>query len=154
MLNEQIDQLIKESIVAKTATRTRTLRAIKDQFLIHKTAKDTQPLDEVAELAILKRMVKQRNESATQYKLAGREDLYAVETTEAEILKEFIPEGASEEDVKCIVQEVILDENWYDTETGPAIPKKEMGKAVKLVKAKLPNADGKLIFDIIKLYIV
>lgn len=152
MLNEQIDQLIKESMVAKTATRTRTLRAIKDQFLIHKTAKDAQPLDKVAELAILKKMVKQRNESATQYKLVGREDLYAIETTEAEILKEFIPEGASEEDVKCIVQEVILDEHWYNT--GPAIPKREMGKAVKLVKAKLPNADGKLISDIIKLYIV
>lgn len=152
MLNERIDQLIKESMIAKTATRTRTLRAIKDQFLIHKTAKDAQPLDEVTELAILKKIFKQRLESSRQYALVGRDDLRDIEDMEAVFILEFIPAEATKEDIKCVVQEVILDENWYGT--GPAIPKKEMGRAVKLVKAKLPNADGKLISDIIKLYLV
>lgn len=41
-----------------------------------------------------------------------------------------------------------------DSETGPQIPKKCMGEAIKLVKAKLANVDGKLLADITKTYLI
>lgn len=49
---------------------------------------------------------------------------------------------------------LITEKGWGDGETGPQIPKKCMGEAIKLVKAKLANVDGKLLADTIKTYLV
>ena len=157
MLNERINDLIKESMLAKNHSRTGVLRAIKDAFLVHNTAKNATPLDSVAELAILKRMLKQRNESATQYQLAGRTDLYNIESGEAEIIKEFIPAEATEQDIYATLYQICVDKGWYipkeecgENAIAPQIPKKSMGEVIKLIKEKLPNADGKLVSDVVK----
>lgn len=151
MFSEKIDQLIKESMIAKNHPRTEVLRAIKNAFLVHKTAKNAQPLDIVTEIAILKRMLKQRNESATQYQLAGRMDLYNIESKEADIIKEFIPEAPTDQALTLRLAEICASQGCED---GPKIPKSKMGVIIKELKAMFPTADGKQIADMVKSCVV
>ena len=154
MLREQMDVLIKQSMLDKNAKRTDVLRAIKNEFLVFQTAKNAKPLDDAAEFAILRKMVKQRLDSRDQYIAAGRKDLADNESKEILVLESFLPSEASPEEITKAIYEVISEKGWGDGETGPQIPKKCMGEAIKLVKAKLTNVDGKLLADTVKTYLV
>ena len=154
MLREQMDAHIKQSMLDKNVKRTEVLRAIKNEFLVYQTAKCAKPLDDAAEFTILRKMVKQRLDSRDQYIAAGRKDLADNESKEILVLESFLPSEASPEEITKAIYEVISEKGWGDGETGPQIPKKCMGEAIKLVKAKLTNVDGKLLADTVKTYLV
>lgn len=154
MLREQMDALIKQSMLDKNVKRTEVLRAIKNEFLVYQTAKGAKPLDDAVEFTILRKMVKQRLDSRDQYIAAGRKDLADNESKEILVLESFLPSEASPEEITKAIYEVISEKGWGDGETGPQIPKKCMGEAIKLVKAKLTNVDGKLLADTVKTYLV
>lgn len=141
MLNEQIDNLIKEATFAKQTDKVAVLRLIKAEFLKFKTAKNAKPLDEVAEITILNKMVKDRNESAMLYMTSNRNDLATQELNEVKIISEFLPKPVTEEELINAVNEVIL--------TIEPI-KKNMGLIIKEVKAKYPQADGKILAKLVQ----
>jgi uncharacterized protein YqeY len=141
MLNEQIDNLIKEATFAKQTDKVAVLRLIKAEFLKFKTAKNAKPLDEVAEITILNKMVKDRNESAMLYMTSNRNDLAIQELNEVKIISEFLPKPVTEEELTNAVNEVIL--------TIEPI-KKNMGLIIKEVKAKYPQADGKILAKLVQ----
>lgn len=149
-----MDALIKQSMLDKNTKRTDVLRAIKNEFLVFQTAKNAKPLDDAAEFTILRKMVKQRLDSRDQYIAAGRKDLADNESKEILVLESFLPSEASLEEITKAIYTIITEKGWGDGETGPQIPKKCMGEAIKLVKAKLTNVDGKLLADTIKTYLV
>lgn len=144
MIKEQINTLIKESMIAKDKTKTEVLRAVKTAFVNYSTQKNAKPLDDAIEIQIIKKMVQQREDTAEQYKNAGRVDLSEIELSEAKILKEFLPAIPSKEDI-----EVWLENNNYHS-----IEKKEMGLVIKEVKSNFPAADGKLVAEIVKNLVV
>lgn len=141
MLNEQIDNLIKEAMLEKDALRTNVLRAIKAKFLEFKTAKNAKPLDEIAECSILNKMVKDREESAMLYSTNGRDDLAEAELAEVNVLIEFLPKPVTEEELTNAINKVI-------TTIEPI--KKNMGLIIKEVKAKYPQADGKALAKLVQ----
>ena len=141
MLNEQIDNLIKEAMLEKDALRTNVLRAIKAKFLEFKTAKNAKPLDEIAECSILNKMVKDREESAMLYSTNGRDDLAEAELAEVNVLIEFLPRPVTEEELINAINKVI-------TTIEPI--KKNMGLIIKEVKAKYPQADGKILAKLVQ----
>lgn len=141
MLNEQIDNLIKEAMLEKDALRTNVLRAIKAKFLEFKTAKNAKPLDEIAECSILNKMVKDREESARLYSTNGRDDLAEAELAEVNVLIEFLPRPVTEEELTNAINKVII--------TIEPI-KKNMGLIIKEVKAKYPQADGKALAKLVQ----
>lgn len=141
MLNNQIDQLIKEAMLEKDALRTSVLRAIKARFLEFKTAKNAKPLDEAAEISILNKMVKDREESAMLYSANGRDDLAEAELAEVNVLIEFLPRPVTEEELTDAINKVII--------TIEPI-KKNMGLIIKEVKAKYPQADGKVLAKLVQ----
>ena len=141
MLNEQIDNLIKEAMLEKDALRTNVLRAIKAKFLEFKTAKNAKPLDENAEFSILNKMVKDREESARLYSTNGRDDLAEAELAEVNVLIEFLPRPVTEEELTNAIDKVI-------TTIEPI--KKNMGLIIKEVKAKYPQADGKTLAKLVQ----
>lgn len=96
----------------------------------------------------------QKLESRDQYISAGRKDLADNESKEILVLESFLPSEASPEEIISAIYTIITEKGWGDGETGPQIPKKCMGEAIKLVKAKLANVDGKLLADTIKTYLV
>lgn len=154
-----MDALIKQSMLDKDNVRTSVLRAIKNEFLIHQTAKGANPLTDADEFAILKRMVKQRLDSRDQYQQAGRKDLALIESKEILVLETFLPREASTEETIGAIFKVAQDKGWVvgngsDTPFSCKIPKKLMGETIKLVKAELPNVDGKTLSELIRNYLV
>ena len=141
MLNNQIDQLIKEAMLEKDALHTNVFRAIKAKFLEFKTAKNAKPLDEVAEISILNKMVKDREESAKLYATNGRDDLAEAELAEVNILIEFLPKPVTEEELNNAITEIIANIEPI---------KKNMGLIIKEVKVKYPQADGKILATLVQ----
>lgn len=144
MISNTIDQEIKQAMLAKDQARLRGLRAIKAALLLAKTEKGhAEEINEEAEIKILQKLVKQRKESATIYKEQGREDLYAVEQEEIDVISQFLPKQLERADIEQIVARII-------SESG-ATSIKEMGKVMGLANKELAGkADGKLIGEIVK----
>ena len=150
-MKEDIDELIKQSMKAKTRTRTEVLRAMKTAFLIHETQKNAKPLDKATEIAIIKKLRDQRIDNAEQYRMAGRKDLYDNEMAESLILNEFLPEVPDDKVLALGLVEVCALQGCED---GPKIPKSKMGIIIKELKAMFPTADGKQIADLVKSCVV
>lgn len=146
-MREDIDELIKQSMKAKTRTRTEVLRAIKTAFLVHETQKNAKPLDKATEIAIIKKLRDQRIDNAEQYRMAGRQDLYDNEMAESLILNEFLPKVPDDKVLALGLVEVCALQGCED---GPKIPKNKMGIIIKELKAMFPAADGKQIADLVK----
>lgn len=160
MIKENLNQLIKESILSKNNLRTEVLRAIKSEFLKWETAKNAKPLDEVS---ILNKMVKQREESSSLYLVSNRDDLAQKELQEIKILAEFLPAKATIAEIIPIIEQWAEDHGYMEEEYEDgyfipivtySIPKKEMGNVIKHVKSVLNNVDGKELSEIVKEYLV
>jgi uncharacterized protein len=144
MISTNIDQEIKQAMLAKDQVKLRGLRAIKAAILLAKTEKGhAEELNEDAEIKILQKLVKQRKESADIYQSQGREDLYRVEQEEIEVISQFLPKQLEREEIEKIIAKIIA-------ETG-ASSIKEMGKVMGLANKELAGkAEGKLIGEIVK----
>ena len=94
-------------------------------------------------MAILKKMIKQRNESCEVYKKAGRNELLENETKEIEVISNFLPKQLSEEETKKLCQEAI--------KSSGASSMKDMGKVMGVLKSKhADNLDFSKVSSIIK----
>lgn len=140
MLKENLNAFIKKAMLEKDPVKLETLRSIKTAFMNYETAKNAKPLDDAAEIQILRKMVAQREESIEQYKLAGRTESAEQEMKEVEILNSFLPAPVSKEDIEEFTKTLIT----------PETTKRDMGNVVKAVKTKFPTAEGKLVADIVK----
>ena len=109
-LQNQIEEKLNQSLKNKDKSLYPTLRlivsAIKDAVIANR-GKNSKELTDQDIMSLLKKMVKQRNESCEVYKKAGREELLASETKEIEIISSFLPKQLSEEETKKICEDVI-----------------------------------------------
>ena len=109
-LQNQIEEKLNQSLKNKDKTLYPTLRlivsTIKDAVIANR-GKDSKELTDQDIMSLLKKMVKQRNESCEVYKKAGREELLTSETKEIEIISSFLPKQLSEEETKKICEDVI-----------------------------------------------
>ena len=144
MISTNIDQEIKQAMLAKDQVQLRGLRAIKAALLLAKTEKgQAEEINEEAEIKILQKLVKQRKESADIYKTQGREDLYQVEQEEIDVISKFLPKQMERPEIEAVIARIIA-------ETG-ASSIKEMGKVMGLANKELAGkAEGKLIGEIVK----
>lgn len=143
MLN--IDILIANALKERNEIKTAAYRAIKTAEMNYKTAKNAKPLDEAAEIQIIKKLVTQREESASIYRENGRPELAEREEAEIAYLKEMLPPEVSKDDIIAAVLAWAVAES-----NGETIPKNRMGEAIKAIKAKFPTADGKIVADSVK----
>lgn len=139
----KLNDLIKNAIVNKRQ-ELEVLRAIKTEFTKYETSGKGAKVDDISELQILQKMLKVRQESADIYHKAGRIDLYTIEHNEALYINHLLPSVPTVEDIKTIV------EREYHNN----IPKKEMGIAIKRIKELEPMADGKMVSEIVKEFLV
>ena len=109
-LQTKIQDKLNHSLKNKDKNLYPTLRlivsAIKDAVIANRT-KENKVLSEQDIMALLKKMVKQRNESCEVYKKAGRSELLDSEKKEIEIISSFLPKQLSEEETKKICEEII-----------------------------------------------
>ncbi|MDF2799347.1 MAG: GatB/YqeY protein [Devosia sp.] len=133
-MRETISEALKTALKARDQRRTATLRAIsaaiKDKDIaIRQDNRGPATNEEV--LAIIQKMVKQREESFAIYARAGRTDLATVEKEEIDILNEFLPKGLTDEEVESAIRAAIAT-------TGAEGPK-DMGKVIAQLKADYPG---------------
>ena len=130
-LRKQIENKLSESLKAKDKDTYPTLRlvvsAIKDAEIAGRSKGQSEIKDSDI-ISLLKKMVKQRNDSCDAYKKAGRSELLANEVAEIKIINEFLPKQLSEEETKKICQEIIKNLG--------ASSIKDMGKVMGELKKK------------------
>ncbi|MDD7757377.1 MAG: GatB/YqeY domain-containing protein [Clostridiales bacterium] len=139
MIQDQIDGLIKSAILNKQAPALRAYRGVKAAFTGYKTVKNAKPLDEIAEINIIHKMISSREDSIQQFKAAGRIELAEAEEDEIKYLKSILPPDVSEEDVYAYAVSIITEKGMQN-----------MGKYIKILKEEFPTADGKMIATIVK----
>jgi uncharacterized protein YqeY len=139
-----LNTLIMEAMKAHDTVRTETLRGIKTAFMNWQTSKEHagKELTYVDRVQIIKKMVKQREESIEQYVAAGRQELADAEQAQINVLKEFLPAEITADQIEYVVDNIVLSRVIEPI-------KKNMGVIIKAVKETLPTADGKLISQIV-----
>lgn len=143
LLFDQINEDIKKAMLAKDKERLEALRAVKAAFLLAKTDNSNSELTYEREIAIIQKLIKQRNESAELYKQNNRNDLYEVEKSQAQIISEYLPKQLSNEEVYDIVSKIIKDNN--------ATTIKDMGRIMGISNNMLAGkTDSKTISGIVK----
>jgi len=129
----------------RDSKKLEALRAIKASLLLAKTGKGVSAgeISEEVEISILKRLVKQRKESAEIYNEKGREEMASEELYQAGIIEEYLPEQMGVEQVEALVLETIK-------ELG-ANSMKDMGKVMGVTTKKLAGkADNKMVSEIVR----
>jgi len=142
-LFERINNDIKKAMLNKEKDKLEALRAIKAAFLLAKTEKGNNELTPGKELEIVRKLVKQRKDSAEIYKQNGRNDLAETELFQASVIEQYLPAQMSDEELENEVKAII-------SETG-ASSMKDMGKVMGAATKKLAGkADNKRIADTVK----
>lgn len=143
MLEEQIGRDYIQAMKDRDRIRSSTLSFLRAQMknvIIEKKA-DNLKDDEV--IAVIKKQIKQRQDSITQYEKGGRQDLADKEAAELAILKGYLPEEMAAEELEGLVAEAIKE--------AQAASMKDMGKVMKIVAEKTQGkADNKLVSELVK----
>ena len=143
-LEQNVNEQLKQAMLAKDEKRLRGLRAIKAAIIIAKTAEGAGgQVSADEEIKILQRLVKQRKDSLEIYQQQNRADLAQKEQEEIEVIEAFLPKQLSEEELKEALTKIIADTGA----SSPADMGKVMGAATKQLAGK---ADGKTISAMVK----
>lgn len=136
----------------------RAYKNLKAEIQKVKTAKNAKPYTDAAEIQLISKMCKNLEDAILDFSKAHREDLVSDYTSELEVLKKLLPEPVNESQICSFVEEYCLNNNFVGNKEAQEniiqIPKKEMGKVIKVVKETYPQADGKLISSIVKKYVI
>ena len=145
MLKEQLQEELKQSMLAKDKLKTSVLRLLLsaiNYYEIQKGGAGYGATDEDV-LSVIQKEAKQRKDSIEQFQKAGRQDLVDKETKELEILQRYLPEQLNEQAVITLITQTIK-------ELG-ATSMADMGKVMSVLMPKVKGkADGSLVGKIVK----
>lgn len=142
-LEERIAADYKESMKARDQLKTQTISFLRSEMKYSAIDKKKDKLDDADVLQVVKKLIKQRQDSIAQFERGGRQDLADKEKKELELLKCYLPEELSEADLARVVDEV-------SSELGAATMK-DMGRVMKEVMARTKGAaDSKLTSDLVR----
>ena len=140
-LTEQIRAELTEAMKAKAAEKLSTLRMLQSSLKYQQIEVGHELSDEEA-LTVIRKAVKQRQDSIEQYEKGNRPELAAKERSEMTMLQAYLPPELSDEEIEGGVKEIIAS-------TGAA-SKKDMGKVMKEATARYKGrVDGKKIQEIV-----
>ena len=143
MLEEKINKDYIEAMKAKDQLRSSTLNFLKSQMKYLLIEKKIASLPDLDVITVIKKQIKQRQESIEQYTQGGRQDLADKEAAEWAVLKTYLPEEISEDELKKIVETVIKETQANSI--------KDMGKVMKAVGEKVSGrADNKRVSEWVK----
>ena len=141
-LKERIQQDMKDAMRAGNKPRLAAIRLILASIK-QKEVDERKDLDDAEITAVLDRMVKQRRESISHFEKAGRNDLVEQETAELAIIREYLPEQLSQDQLHALIDDAM-------EQTG-ASSIKDMGKVMGHLKPKLQGrADMGAVSALIK----
>lgn len=143
-LKQQIDNDIKQAMLAKKKEELEALRGIKSQILLAETEKGgSGDISQDVEMKLLTKAAKQRKEAADIFQKEGRQDLASRELFQLDVINRYLPKQLSEAEITEELKKIVAAVGAK----GPQDMGKVMGTATKQLAGK---ADGKLISDIVK----
>ena len=135
-LRKKINQQFNAALKSKNKTLVSTFRlilaAIKERDIANRTEGKKGEVKDQEIIKVLRKMKKQRQESADLYKKGGRQELLEVEEAEIKIIDTFLPKQFSEEETKKVCKEII--------ESVGASSIKDMGKIMESLKKKYSDS--------------
>jgi uncharacterized protein YqeY len=137
-LSERIDADLKDAMRAKDAGRLGVLRMLKSALKYAAIEKSDAGLDDAAASQVIRKQVKQRQDSIESFEKGGRPELAAKEKEELEMLNAYLPKGMNADELTAMVRETIA-------EVG-ATSKAQMGAVMKALQERVAGrADGKTL---------
>lgn len=137
-VQERIDSDLKDAMRAKDAGRLGVLRMLKSALKYAAIEKSDAGLDDAAVSQVIRKQVKQRQDSIESFEKGGRPELAAKEKEELEMLNAYLPKGMNADELTAMVRETIA-------EVG-ATSKAQMGAVMKALQEKVAGrADGKTL---------
>ncbi|MDP3118867.1 MAG: GatB/YqeY domain-containing protein [Sulfuricurvum sp.] len=144
-LKEQINTDIKTAMKEKEVVKRDALRLLSSAMKQIEVDERKELSDEDI-IKIIQKQVKQRNDSMTQYKEAGRDDLYEIEAAEAAIFETYLPKQLSDEELQAAIGAIITEVN--------ATTLKDIGKIMAAASKSIGAlADGKRINECAKKFL-
>ncbi|MCK9230256.1 MAG: GatB/YqeY domain-containing protein [Syntrophales bacterium] len=141
-IEERVDKEMKEAAKARDAVTLSTLRLVRAAFH-NKEIELRRKLKDQEILQVLSSMAKQRSDSIEQFARGGRDDLVQKETRELAIIKTFMPEEMTEEEMRAAIAKAIAD-----TEASGI---KDMGAVMKVLMPIITGkADGKVVSGMVR----
>ena len=141
MLKEKLNEDLKKYMKEKNTLALNTVRLVIAEIKNKEVEKNSEITDEEI-LQIIRKQIKMREDSIQQFRSANREDLAEKEAQELEILKNYLPEDLTDEELDKIIQETIKELN--------ASSKKDFGRVIKEVIQKVQGrADNKKISEVV-----
>ena len=139
-LIDQVQQDMVAAMKGRDEARLSALRMVKAALMKAKVD-SPKPLDEAAEMQILKSLVKQRTDAAEAFRQAGRAEQAEKEESERTLIETYLPASASDEDIEAAIAAAI-------SETG-VTSQKQMGAVMKAAQARLKGktVDGKALSE-------
>ncbi len=143
MLADKIFEDYKESMKSRNTLKSSVLSFLRADMLNLATAKKKDKLDDAEIITVIKKQIKQRQDSIEQFTKGGRLEAAEKEKKESEILKSYLPAEMPVEEIKRLIEEAV-------TATG-ASTMKDMGRLMKELTPKIAGgADGKLVSDLVR----
>jgi len=143
MLEDRILNDYKEAMKSRDTLKSSTLSFLRADMLNQATAKKKNKLDDPEIVTVIKKQIKQRQDSIEQFTKGMRLEMAEKEKKELEMLKAYLPPELSVEQIKVLIEEAIVA-------TG-AGGMKDMGRLMKELTVKISGgADGKLVSDLVR----
>lgn len=142
MIKDRLPILISETMKSGNKVKLEALRAVKTAFMNWETAKENvgKSITDAVEISIVSKLVAQYEDTAKQCDDGKHDELVHEALTMAQILKGYLPKPATEE-------EIVVAFGYIEVDIEPI--KKNMGVFIKRIKEMLPNADGKLVSQVV-----
>ncbi len=143
MLEDKLTSDFKEAMKSRDQARTQTLSFLRSELKYAAIDKKKDKLDDADVIAVIKKLIKQRQEGILQFEKGQRLDLVAKEKAELELLKTYLPAEMDAAQLGVIVDEAVASLG--------ATSVKDMGRVIKEVMARAQGqADGKAVSDLVK----
>lgn len=139
---EQVDNDLKLALKNQDKFALSVLRMLKSEFINESRKGSLHELTEEEAIKVIKKQVKVRKDSISEYTNYGKLELVSELEKEVEILSRYLPEEMTEEEILKVIDEVFAELNPTSM--------KDMGAVMKAVSAKISNADMSFISKIIK----
>ena len=143
MLSQQIDQDFKQAMKDRAALKVSTLSLLRSQFKYVMIDKKSDAIEDTDALVVIKKQIKQRQDSIEQFEKGGRQDLAQKEKEELDILKHYLPAGISAADLEAVIVAIVKESGSQGI--------KDMGKVMKEASVRLAGrADNKDVSETVK----
>lgn len=142
-LKETLTQEMKNALKGRDKTRLSTIRLIQDAVTKKEIDQGREALDDDGVIKVISTMVRKGEDAVEQFERGGRQDLVDEENRQLEVLKSFLPQQLSTEEIQSLIDEAI--------EEAKAVDMRDLGRVMKILMPKLSGkADGKTVNEMVR----